>query len=64
MSFAIQEHDAVIPTPMNARISVRAARVGLVVVLVAALVLGAVSLRYGSNVDPSDEASATVQTNR
>lgn len=64
MATATHHHDIVSPDIAAARLSVRAARIGLVAVLVAALALGVVSLRYGSNTDPAVDTSAVILTNR
>lgn len=64
MSIAAQHHDITIPDRGISRLSVRAARIGIVAVLVAALALGLASLRYGSNNDPADSAIALASTNQ
>ncbi|MEY3290226.1 MAG: hypothetical protein RLY19_317 [Actinomycetota bacterium] len=64
MSIAAQHRDIANPDLGLSRLSVRAARIGIVAVLVAALALGLASLRYGSNNDPADAATALTLSNQ
>ena len=64
MAIATQQHDIATPDLWPSRLSVRAARIGIVAVLVAALALGIASLRYGSNNDPADAAIALTLSNQ
>ena len=64
MAIATQQRDIAIPDLWLARLSVRAARIGIAAVLVAALALGLASLRYGSNNDPANAATALTLSNQ
>lgn len=64
MATTTHNHDLAVPGSDAGRISVRVARIGIVAVLAAALALGLVSLRYGSNNDPAAVASGLIQLDR
>ncbi len=64
MAIATQQHEMATSDLGFSRLSVRAAQIGIAAVLVAALALGLASLRYGSNNDPADAASALTQPNQ
>jgi hypothetical protein len=64
VAIAAQQRDIATPDLWLARLSVRAARIGIAAVLVAALALGLASLRYGSNNDPDNAAIALTLSNQ